>query len=64
MRTFLISQNLWSLVSYGYIELDTILFFALTKYEKKNILEIKKEAKVIFFIQSRMDVSIFLNIVE
>ena len=51
MRTFLISQDLWSLVSQGYVEPDATAFAALTADEKKELLEtIKKDAKALFAI--------------
>ena len=65
MRTFLISQDLWSLVSQGYVEPDATAFAALIADEKKELLETrKKDTKALFTIQSRIDVTIFPKITE
>ena len=66
MKTFLTSQDLWTLVSTGYTEpADENTYNALTADQKLELKENrKKDAKDLFIIQTRIDISIFPKIVE
>eukprot|EP01018_Ginkgo_biloba_P023379 Gb_02101 [translate_table: standard] len=66
MKTFLTSQDLWTLVSIGYIEpADENTYNALTTDQNLELKENrKKDEKAFFIIQTRIDISIFPKIAE
>ena len=65
MRTFFISQDLWALASQGYTKVDATIFILLKIDGKKELLYTqKKDAKTLFVLQIRIDVSIFHKITK
>eukprot|EP01018_Ginkgo_biloba_P036528 Gb_38006 [translate_table: standard] len=66
MKTFLTSQDLWTLVSTGYTEpADENTYNALTADQKLELKENrKKDAKALFIIQTGIDLSIFPKLAD
>eukprot|EP01018_Ginkgo_biloba_P012380 Gb_05669 [translate_table: standard] len=66
VKTFLTSQDLWTLVSTGFTEpTDENTYNALITDQKLELKEnMKKDEKALFIIQTRIDISIFPKIAE
>ena len=66
MRNFLISQDLWMLVSAGYTEpTDHAAYNTLSVDQKIELKENRKrDAKALFLLQTGVDISMFPKIVE
>ena len=64
MRTFLISQDLWMLVSARYTD-DQASYNALSVDQKIKLKENRKnDAKALFILQTRVDITVFPKIAE
>ena len=66
MRTLLISQDLWMLLSIGYTDpADQDAYNALSVDQKIELKENRKrDAKALFILQTGIDIAIFPKIAE